>query len=182
MLTTDTAPMDHPQKGRSEAIALKAPKPDLFLFDEEQATYPRDDNLDHSDRGMEGPPIHAQAVKEVQLDDAHRHPHHDLHPTVGEAAAAMVSQGIEGFKTMMENIHLPTHMATAAMAASAARYHMPSAPEIGSQRMDKDMKLDSDQKLSSDTTSPKSQQGVVPVYKGMCKFGLLIIKSLRHVH
>ncbi|KAI8347528.1 hypothetical protein B0O80DRAFT_465330 [Mortierella sp. GBAus27b] len=143
MLTTDTAPMDHPQKARSEAIALKAPKPDLFLFDEEQAAYPRDDNLDPSDSGMEGPSIHAQAVKEVQLDDAHRHPHHDLHPTVSETAAAMMSQGIEGAKTMLENIHLPTHMATAAMAASAARYHMPSAPDIG----------------------PQSQQGVVPVYK-----------------
>ncbi|KAF9980650.1 hypothetical protein BGZ65_004845, partial [Modicella reniformis] len=103
------------------AAAIKKPVPNLFLFPEEQSDYPRGDGLHQTDEHAAYPPIHAREFKEIQLDYAQRHPHHDLHPTITETAAAVVgqgaavvsqgvavvSQGVEGVKSLLRGIHLP---------------------------------------------------------------------------
>jgi len=143
--TTTATLLNRPGETHSGAVALKTPKLDLLLFPEEQADYPRDDDLHLTDDRMSHPFVRTHAVEEIQLDDAHRHPHHDLHPTITESAAAVVSQGIEGFKSLLEGAHIPSvinntreRVATAALATvagSAAMHHVPSAPEITSPRI-----------------------------------------------
>ncbi|KAK3827953.1 MAG: hypothetical protein J3Q66DRAFT_321481 [Benniella sp.] len=140
--STATTHLNRPGKTHSGAVALKAPKLDLLLFPEEQADYPRADDLHLSDDRMSHPFVRTHAVEEIQLDDAHRHPHHDLHPTITESASAVVSQGIEGVKSLLEGVpsminNTRERVATAALATvagSAAMHHVPSAPEITSPR------------------------------------------------
>ncbi|CAO3566956.1 unnamed protein product [Mortierella alpina] len=129
------------QTRHSTAAALKKPKLNLWLFPEEEADYPRGERLHRSNR----PASHANLVeiKEIQLDAAHRHAHHDLHPTIAETATTAVTQGIAGLKSMWGSMHAPTSVAPeggavnnpAAAAvlstmAAAAMHHVPSAPEV----------------------------------------------------
>ncbi|KAG9323296.1 hypothetical protein KVV02_002275 [Mortierella alpina] len=129
------------QTRHSTAAALKTPKLNLSLFPEEEAGYPRGEGLHRSNR----PATHANVVevKEIQLDSAHRHAHHDLHPTIAETATTAVNQGIAGLKSMWGSLHAPTSDASeggainnpAAAAvlstmAAAAMHHVPSAPEV----------------------------------------------------
>ncbi|KAF9288570.1 hypothetical protein BGZ68_010948 [Mortierella alpina] len=127
--------------GNSTAAALKKPKLNLSLFPEEEADYPRGEGLHHLNR----PATHANLVeiKEIQLDSAHRHAHHDLHPTIAETATTAVSQGIAGLRSMWGSMHAPasglpeegtsSYPAAAAVLstmAAAAMHHIPSAPEV----------------------------------------------------
>ncbi|KAF9952697.1 hypothetical protein BGZ70_000536 [Mortierella alpina] len=129
------------QTRHSTAAALKKPKLNLSLFPEEEADYPRGEGLHRSNR----PARHANLVeiKEIQLDSAHRHAHHDLHPTMAETATTAVTQGIAGLKSMWGSMHAPTSVspeggavnnpaaaAVLSTMAAAAMHHVPSAPEV----------------------------------------------------
>ncbi|KAG0094373.1 hypothetical protein BGZ93_007303 [Podila epicladia] len=116
----------HPQQphsyNHSKAVGLHRRASPMYLYSEEQSTYPRDsfhdvasaeydpraDDKAHQSRVYApNPYIHRKPVHEIQLDDEDQHSHHDAHPTLTESAAAAVSSGLDGFKTMLHNIHLP---------------------------------------------------------------------------
>ncbi|KAG0024684.1 hypothetical protein BGZ81_007619 [Podila clonocystis] len=107
---------------RSKAAGLHCPKSPLHLYSEEQASYPRDaahdvasaeynpraDDAEHQSRVYApNPYTHRKPVHEIQLDDEDQHAHHDAHPTLTEFASAAVTSGLDGFKAMLQNIHLP---------------------------------------------------------------------------
>ncbi|KAK3827719.1 MAG: hypothetical protein J3Q66DRAFT_394048 [Benniella sp.] len=94
--TSTATHLNRPGETHFGAVALKTPKLDLLLFPEEQADYPRDDDLHLTDDRMSHLFVRTHAIEKNQLDDAHRHTHHDLHPPITESAAADVSQDIEG--------------------------------------------------------------------------------------
>ncbi|KAF9566408.1 hypothetical protein EC968_003784 [Mortierella alpina] len=136
-----TARVRSQQTRHSTAAALKKPKLNLWLFPEEEADYPRGEGLHRPNRLA----THANLVevKEIQLDSAHRHAHHDLHPTIAETATTAVNQGIAGLKSMWGSMHAPSSVSSeggalnnpAAAAvlstmAAAAMHHIPSAPEV----------------------------------------------------
>ncbi|KAG0351513.1 hypothetical protein BG005_009000 [Podila minutissima] len=106
----------------SKAAGLHRPASPLYLYSEEQSSYPRDaihdvasaeydpraDDAVHQSRVYApNPYIHRHPVHEIQLDDEDQHAHHDAHPTLTESAAAAMSSGLGGFKAMLQNIHLP---------------------------------------------------------------------------
>ncbi|KAG0338684.1 hypothetical protein BG004_007117 [Podila humilis] len=93
------------QQGHSTAAMLKKPKVPVDTFPEEEADYPRGDHLHENipSRPLRNP----VAVQEVQLDSSKRHGHHDLHPTLGESAAAAITNGLESIKTMLGGIPMP---------------------------------------------------------------------------
>ncbi|KAI1302173.1 hypothetical protein EDD11_005638 [Mortierella claussenii] len=112
------------KESHSKAAMLKKPKIDLSLFSEEQADYPRGE-VKQTPASVLKPSQRARVpIKEVQLDATQLHPHHDLHPTMTETAAAAVNQGIEGIKYLLEGIHLP---ALSGVATGVGDYH-PAAP------------------------------------------------------
>lgn len=133
---SSTVPLSQTQKHHSTAAALKTPKVPLGLFPEEEEDYPRGADR-HRENHPAGPKERPASVKEIQLDAAHMHPHHDLHPTMTETASAAVeygleelSYGIEGIKSLLGGIHLPdmpaipsiaAPVATAVVAATAAK-------------------------------------------------------------
>ncbi|KAG0325433.1 hypothetical protein BG000_001820 [Podila horticola] len=123
-LRTDT--LERSQKihsyNHSKAASLPRPASPLYLYSEEQSSYPRDsahdvasaeydpraDDAVHQSRAYApNPYIHRNPVHEIQLDDEDQHSHHDAHPTLTESAAAAVSSGLDGFKAMLQSIHLP---------------------------------------------------------------------------
>ncbi|GJJ74063.1 hypothetical protein EMPS_06421 [Entomortierella parvispora] len=141
---SSTAPAAHVQMHHSTAAALRSPKVPLGLFPEEEEDYPRGADYHHENRPA-GPQGHPVVIKEIQLDAAHQHGHHDLHPTMTETVTEVVEQGleelshslegasaavehgleelghgIEGIWTMLEGIHLPAIPSLAAPAATAA--------------------------------------------------------------
>ncbi|KAF9336608.1 hypothetical protein BG006_008072 [Podila minutissima] len=94
------------QRKNSKAAALKKAMVPVGAFPEEEPTYPRGDGTHHENTPSR--PMHTPLeVQEVQLDAAHLHSHHDLHPTMGETAAAAVSHGLENIKAMLGGIHMP---------------------------------------------------------------------------
>ncbi|KAG0030386.1 hypothetical protein BGZ81_002724 [Podila clonocystis] len=94
------------QRKNSKAAALKKATVPVGAFPEEEAAYPRGDGKHHVN--MPSQPMHKPIeVKEVQLDAAHLHSHHDLHPTMGESAATVVTHGLESIKAMLGGIHMP---------------------------------------------------------------------------
>ncbi|KAG0026966.1 hypothetical protein BGZ82_009206 [Podila clonocystis] len=94
------------QRKNSKAAALKKATVPVGAFPEEEAAYPRGDGKHHVN--MPSQPMHKPIeVKEVQLDAAHLHSHHDLHPTMGESAATAVTHGLESIKAMLGGIHMP---------------------------------------------------------------------------
>ncbi|KAG0353574.1 hypothetical protein BGZ54_002189, partial [Gamsiella multidivaricata] len=97
------------QRGHSTAAALKRPKINLFLYPEEQPDYPRGgDTHDSPDRRiqLDNYPVR---IKEMYYESEHPYPHHDLHPTIVESAAAAVGHGLESIRSLLEGIHVPTH-------------------------------------------------------------------------
>lgn len=107
------------QRKNSKAAALKKASVPVDAFPEEEATYPRGDVKHHENTPSQ--PMHKPiVVQEVQLDAAHLHSHHDLHPTMGESAAAAVSHGLENIKAMLGGIHLSNPEAQATIASLGA--------------------------------------------------------------
>ncbi|KAG0028443.1 hypothetical protein BGZ82_008430 [Podila clonocystis] len=107
---------------RSKAAGLHRLTSPLHLYSEEQASYPRDaahdvasakynpraDDAEHQSRVYApNPYTHRNPVHEIQLNDEDQHAHHDAHPTLTEFASAAVSSGLDGFKAMIQSIHLP---------------------------------------------------------------------------
>ncbi|KAF9348990.1 hypothetical protein BGX26_012656, partial [Mortierella sp. AD094] len=117
------------KKSRSTAVALKRPRINLFLYPEEQPDYPLGNVMRRrSKRPLRIPEPVKTVASEIQLDPAHQHPHHDLHPTIAESAAAVVTQGLEGIMSLLANIHLPNVLlqgniatGTGVVAATAPR-------------------------------------------------------------
>ncbi|KAF9193292.1 hypothetical protein BGZ50_007552 [Haplosporangium sp. Z 11] len=122
------------KKSGSTAAALKKPKLNVMLFPEEEADYPHGDQDHHINQPA--CPINPISVKEIQLDSAHRHPHHDLHPSISETAATAVSQGLGGIKSLLGSMNTDNAAAAAVMSGmgAAARHHLPSAPEVPHQQ------------------------------------------------
>ncbi|KAF9929278.1 hypothetical protein BGZ67_006409 [Mortierella alpina] len=89
----------------TKAAALKKPTQNVMLFAEEDGSYPRDSSR-RRHKNPDHPSHLVEDVHEVQLDAAHLHPHHDLHPTVGESAAAAIASGVEGMRAMLSGIKL----------------------------------------------------------------------------
>ncbi|KAF9293822.1 hypothetical protein BGZ74_011533 [Mortierella antarctica] len=107
------------QRKNSKAAALKKATVPVGAFPEEETTYPRGDGMHHENSPSR--PVHTPLeVQEVQLDAAHLHSHHDLHPTMGESAAAVVSHGLENIKAMLGGIHMPAMSNSEAQATLAS--------------------------------------------------------------
>ncbi|KAG0358818.1 hypothetical protein BG005_001771 [Podila minutissima] len=107
------------QRKNSKSAALKKATVPVGAFPEEETTYPRGDGMHHEN--MPSRPVHTPLeVQEVQLDTAHLHSHHDLHPTMGESAAAAVSHGLENIKAMLGGIHMPAMSNPEAQATLAS--------------------------------------------------------------
>ncbi|KAF9946884.1 hypothetical protein BGZ70_002978 [Mortierella alpina] len=104
----------------TKAAALKRPARDVMLFEEEDGSYPRD-NSHRQHENPDHPPHLVEDVHEVQLDAAHLHPHHDLHPTMGESAAAAIASGVEGMRAMLSGINL--HYISDSLLAPEGRSH-----------------------------------------------------------
>ncbi|KAF9206286.1 hypothetical protein BGZ59_011750 [Podila verticillata] len=106
------------QRKNSKAAALKKATVPVGAFPEEEAEYPRGDR--HHENTPSQPMHKPTKVQEVQLDAAHLHSHHDLHPTISESAAAAVSSGMEGIKAILGGIHIPAMSNPAAKATVAS--------------------------------------------------------------
>ncbi|KAF9574908.1 hypothetical protein EC968_004908 [Mortierella alpina] len=104
----------------SKAVALKKPAQNVMLFEEEDGSYPRDSSH-RQHKNPDQPPHIVDDVHEVQLDAAHLHPHHDLHPTMGESAAAAIASGVEGMRAMLSGIKL--HYISDTLLAPEGRSH-----------------------------------------------------------
>ncbi|KAF9579410.1 hypothetical protein BGW38_004330 [Lunasporangiospora selenospora] len=122
----ESAPMYQHSRGHSTAGALWRPKYSYFLFPEEEADYPRDDVYDPQANAPFRVRLPTRDIKEVQLDSAHRRPHHDLHPSLAESAAAAFRSMFGGLASHAEEAIAAT--AVAATMATTARYHVPEAP------------------------------------------------------
>ncbi|CAO3570726.1 unnamed protein product [Mortierella alpina] len=104
----------------TKAAALKRPAQNVMLFPEEDGSYPRDNSHRHHEN-PDHPPHLVEDVHEVQLDAAHLHPHHDLHPTITESAAAAIASGVEGMRAMLSGIKL--HYISDSLLAPEGRSH-----------------------------------------------------------
>ncbi|KAF9400542.1 hypothetical protein BGZ94_005433, partial [Podila epigama] len=103
--SSTTAHDIHPQHKHSHAVALKKPTIAVGSFSEEEPNYPRGDY--HRMNRPAGPTHKPVAVREIQLDNAHRHGHHDLHLSLGETAAAAVGTGVGTLMSAIGGIHMP---------------------------------------------------------------------------
>ncbi|KAG0347701.1 hypothetical protein BG004_007184 [Podila humilis] len=138
--TSEDTSEQHPQQAHSynhsKAIGLRRPLGSVFIFPEEDASYPRDAAHDvgsseydpHVDDEIRlsrvyapNPFIRRRPVHEIQLDDKDQHAHHDAHPTLVDLAAAAVAAGLESFKAMLPTIHLP-EIVTETLAPEALEY------------------------------------------------------------
>jgi len=104
----------------TKAAALKRPAQNVMLFPEEEGSYPRD-NIRRHHKNPDHPPHLVEDVHEVQLDAAHLHPYHDLHPTITESAAAAIASGVEGMRAMLSGIKL--HYISDTLLAPEGRSH-----------------------------------------------------------
>lgn len=89
----------------SKAAVLKRLSENVMLFPEEDGSYPRDNCRRHHEN-PDHPSHLVKDVHEIQLDADHLHPHHDLHPTIGESAVAAITSGVEGMRAMLSGINL----------------------------------------------------------------------------
>ncbi|KAF8933313.1 hypothetical protein BGZ52_008060 [Haplosporangium bisporale] len=134
--TLERSSKTHSYNHSKAAGLFRRPLSPLYLYSEEQSSYPRDvshdvasneydpraDDAVHQSRVYApNPYILRKQVHEIQLDDEDQHAHHDVHSTLAESTAAAVSSSLDGFKAMLQSMHLPD-MVVGALLPEAHEY------------------------------------------------------------
>ncbi|KAF9913545.1 hypothetical protein BX616_009902, partial [Lobosporangium transversale] len=133
------------REGHSKAVGLRKPRPysSPSISLEEQTNYPRSDIPTGPARELK-PSTYSYSsaipIKEIQLDEAHMHPHHDLHPNLFRSPTTTTNQRPDDTEHLLGGISSPdihiigsyptTTRFKAPMPDKEAMHRMPAAPSV----------------------------------------------------